>query len=204
MTLNNLGVAYWNSGDVENARAMYEESLARYRQMDDPGNMVLPLDNLGIVAQYHEEYEAARRYQDEALAICRTYGYENSLAHVLANMGSRAVLEGDYAVARDYYGELLPLLQQQSYHQVIINCLEGIATLSYKLGRPIEAARLWGAAERMREVNKHPMSVLYVKRHEQNRDAALEESGREAFQSAWNEGRAMTIEEAIVYALECL
>ena len=174
MTLNNLGVAYWNSGDVENARAMYEESLAHYRQMEDPGNMVLPLDNLGIVAQYHGEYEVARRYQDEALAICRTYGYENGLAHVLANMGSRAVLEGDYEVARDHYGELLPLLQQQSYHHVIIGCLEGIATLSYKLGRPIEAARLWGAAERMREVNKHPMSVLYVKRHEQNRDAALE------------------------------
>ena len=204
MTLNNLGVAYWNSGDVENARATYEESLARYRQMDDPGNMVLPLDNLGIIAQYHGEYEVARRYQEEALGICRTYGYKNGLAHVLANMGLRAVQEGDYELARDYYGELLPLLQQQNYHHVIISCLEGVAVLSYKLGRPIEAARLWGAAERMREVNKHPLSVLYIKRHEQNRDAALEQSGRESFQSAWNEGRGMTIEEAIVYALERL
>lgn len=204
MTLNNLGVAYWNSGDVENARATYEESLARYREMDDPGNMVLPLDNLGIVAQYDGDYETARRYQEEALGICRTYGYENGLAHVLANMGSRAVLEGDYALARDYYGELLPLLQQQNYHHVIISCLEGIATLSFKLGRPIEAARLWGAAERMREVNKQPIGVLYIKRQEQNRDAALEESGPEAFERAWQEGRAMSMEEAIVYALECL
>ena len=107
LTLNNLGVAYWNSGDVENARATYEESLARYRQMDDPGNMVLPLDNLGIVAQYHGEYEAARRFQDEALAICHTYGYENGLAHVLANMGSRAVLEGDYGLARELLRQTL-------------------------------------------------------------------------------------------------
>jgi predicted ATPase/DNA-binding XRE family transcriptional regulator/Tfp pilus assembly protein PilF len=204
VTLNNLGVAYWNSGDVKNAHAMYEESLARFRQMDDPGNMVLALDNLGIVAQYHGEYEVARRYQDEALAICRTYGYKNGLAHVLAHMGSRAVSEGDFASARKYYGELLRLLQQQNYQSVIISCLEGVATLSYKLGRPIEAARLWGAAERMREVNKHPISVLYIKRHEQNRSAALEQSDPEAFQSAWNKGRAMSIEEAMVCALECL
>jgi predicted ATPase/DNA-binding XRE family transcriptional regulator/Tfp pilus assembly protein PilF len=204
MTLNNLGAAYWNSGDVENARAMYEESLTRYRQMDDPGNMTLPLDNLGIIAQYHEEYEAARRYQEEALALCRTYGHKNSLAHVLANMGSRAVAEGDYASAREAYGELLPLLQQQSYHQVIVSCLEGIATLSYKLGGPIEAARLWGAAEHLREVNKHPMSVPSIKRYEQSVAAALEQSDPDAFQLAWNEGRAMSIEEAIVCALECL
>jgi predicted ATPase len=204
VTLNNLGVAYWNSGDVENARATYEESLARFRQIDDPGNMVLALDNLGIVAQYHAEYGAARRYQDEALAICRTYGYKNGLAHVLAHMGSRAVAEGDYAPAREYYAELLHLLQQQSNHAVTISCLEGVATLSHKLGRPIEAARLWGAAEQMREANRHPIGVLYVEQYEQNRDAALEQSDPEAFRSAWDEGRAMSMEEAIVYALECL
>jgi tetratricopeptide (TPR) repeat protein len=172
--------------------------------MDDPGNMVLALDNLGSVAQYYEEYDTARRYQDEALAICRTYGYKNGLAHVLVHMGSRAVSEGDFAPAREYYGELLRLLQQQIYQLVIINCLEGVATLSYRLGKPIEAARLWGAAERMREVNKHPISVLYIKQHEQNRDAALQQADPEAFQSAWNEGRAMSIEAAMVCALECL
>lgn len=204
ITLNNLGVAYWNSGDVENARAMYEESLAGFRQMDDPGNMVLALDNLGIVALYHEDYDTARRYQDEALAICRTYGYKNGLAHVLENMGSRAASEGDFTSAGEYYRELLHLLQQQDYHVVVISCLEGVANLSYKLGRPLEAAGLWAAAERMREVNKHPITVLYRERHERNRDAALEQSDPEAFQSAWNEGRAMSIEEGLVYALECL
>ena len=166
--------------------------------------MVLALDNLGIVAQYHEEYGAARGYQEEALAICRTYGYKNGLAHVLAHMGSRAVSEGDYGQAREYYRELLNVLQEQNYHGVTITCLEGVATMRHKLGRPIEAARLWGAAERMREVNKHPISALYIKRYEENRDAALAQSDPEEFQWAWNEGRATSIEEAIAYALECL
>src|SRR5206468_3648775 len=115
-------------------------------------------------------------------------GHKNSLAHVLANMGSRAVSEGNFQAARECYGELLPLLQLQNYHHVIISCLDGTAILSYKLGRPLEAARLWGAAEQMREVNKHPISVLYIKRHEQNRDAALAQSDPDAFQSAWKEG----------------
>jgi tetratricopeptide (TPR) repeat protein len=204
VALNNLGVAYWNSGDVENARATYEESLARFRQMDDPGNMMLALDNLGIVAQYHEEYGAARRYQEEALAICRAYGHKNGLAHVLGHMGSRAVAEDDYTPAREYYRELLTLLQEQNNHGVTTSCLEGVATLSYKLGKPIEAARLWGAAERMREVNNHPISVLYIGRYEQNRDAALAHSDPDEFQRAWSKGRGMSLEEVIVYALGCL
>ncbi len=201
LALNNLGVVYWKSGDVENARAMYQESLTLYRQMDDPGNMVFALDNLGIVAQFHEEYEAARHYQDEALGICRTYGHKNSLAHVLANMGSRAVAEGDFASAREYYGELLPVLQQQNYYQVIVSCLEGIAVLSYKLGRSIEAARLWGAAEQMREVIKSPISVTSIKRYEQNVAAALEQSDPDAFQVAWSEGGAMLTHDALTHAI---
>ena len=56
----------------------------------------------------------------------------------------------------------------------------------------------------MREVNKHPMSVLSMKRYEQNRDAALAQADPEEFQRAWNEGRATSIEKAIAYALECL
>ncbi|MEO8289027.1 MAG: tetratricopeptide repeat protein [Chloroflexota bacterium] len=200
LTLNNLGVSYWNSGDVENARAMYEESLTRYRQMDDPGNMVLALDNLGIVSQYHENYEEARRYQEEALTICRTYGYKSSLAHVLANVASRTVAEGDFPSAREYYGELLPLLQQQNYHQVIVSCLEGIAVLSCKLGRPIQAARLWGAAEQMRGVNKNPVSAPLLKRHEQNVAAAQEQSDSAAFQTAWSEGRTMLTLDALAHA----
>jgi tetratricopeptide (TPR) repeat protein len=166
--------------------------------------MVLPLDNLGIVAQYHGEYETARRYQDEALGICRAYGYENGLAHVLENMGSRAVQEGNYALAREYYGELLPLLQQQNYHHVIIGCLEGIATLGFKLGLPIEAARLWGAAEQLRENNKSPMSSLYVAHHQQEVAAALEQSGSATFLSAWSEGRAMLTQVALARAVAML
>ncbi|MEP6775865.1 MAG: tetratricopeptide repeat protein, partial [Chloroflexota bacterium] len=201
LALNNLGVVYWKSGDVENARAMYRESLTLWRQMDDPGNMVLALDNLGIVAQYHEEYEAARHYQDEALAICRTFGHKNSLAHVLANMGSRAVAEGEFALAREYYLELLPLLQQQNYYQVIVSCLEGIASLSHKLGRSLEAAWLWGAAEQMRRVNKQSMGVLFIEQHEQNVAAALEQCDPEAFQAAWSEGGAMLTHDALTYAV---
>ncbi len=201
LTFNNLGVAYWDSGDVEKARSMYRESLALYREMDDPGNMVLALDNLGIVAEHDGEYEAARRYQEEAVNICRTLGYNNSLAHVLANMGSRAVAEGNFAEARGYYGEVLPLSQQQSYHQVIISCLEGIARLCLKQDRFPEAARLWGAADRMREAGKHPVAANGMAKYRENVVATEAGAGQDAFQVAWKEGRGMSVQEAVGFAL---
>lgn len=202
LTINNLGVAYWNSGDVENARAMYMESLALYRQMDDPGNMVLALDNLGIVAEYDRDYELAHRYQKEALDICRTYGYNNSLAHVLANMSAMEASVGDFASARDHLSELLALLKQQNNAPVTILGLEGLANLSAKQGKPLQASTLWGAAERMREAGKHPVSAPYVERYKQNIDSAMEQTERDLFRQAWNEGRAMSTNAALTHAAE--
>ena len=61
-----------------------------------------------------------------------------------------------------------------------------------------------GAAERMREVNRTPMSALGAQHHEENRKAALAQSEPEEFNLAWNKGRAMSVEEALSYALDCL
>lgn len=201
LTLNNLGVAYWDSGDVEKARSMYEESLDVFRQVDDPGNMVLALDNLGIVAEYDGDYAAANRYLQEAVAICRTLGYNNNLAHVLANMASTAISEGDIDAAKEYYREVLPMSQQQGFNQIIFGCLEGIARLCVMQQRYSEAAKLWGAAERMREHSKHPMSPITMSRYKQNVALAKSSMKREPFQEAWSAGRAMSVQAAVDFGM---
>ncbi|MDQ6695102.1 MAG: tetratricopeptide repeat protein, partial [Chloroflexota bacterium] len=204
ITKNNIGVAHWARGEVDKARALYEESLALYRQIDDPSGMVLALDNLGIVATHTGDYAAARRYQEEALLICHTLGHKNSLVHVLANMASRAIAEGDFASAWEYYGEVLPLLQQQNYLQVVTKCLEGLAALNSGEGHAREAAYLWGAAEAMRQSGNHPMTVTGVEQYEHNVASARAHMDAADFQAAWAEGGAMSVQEALTYALNQL
>ncbi len=64
------------------------------------------------------------------------------------------------------------------------------------------AARLFGAAEALRDTSGELLSPAERSVHERqvaNAHAQLDEA---AWQTAWAEGRTMTLEQAIVYALE--
>lgn len=201
LSLNNLGVVCWNMGDANRALAFYEESLALYRELGNKSDMVLALDNLGMVATNQEDYAAAREYQEECLAICRALGHKNNLAHVLVNTAGRMVEEGDYTQGRKLYAEALPLLRELGYQRVIAKCFQGMAAMCYKQDRHIEAARLWGVAEGLRQAIDHPMGKMGRALYERRVASAREQVGSTAFESAWVEGRAMPLEEAVGYAL---
>jgi hypothetical protein len=65
------------------------------------------------------------------------------------------------------------------------------------------AARLWGAAERVREQIGSSLPPGECLRYEQQvatARAALADAA--AFDAAWREGRAMPLEQAVAYALE--
>jgi DNA-binding CsgD family transcriptional regulator len=81
--------------------------------------------------------------------------------------------------------------------------LMGSAVLASLGGETARAARLWGAAEATREavglslpIWEHTPTDFGVEL-----DAARSRLGEEAFAAAWSEGRAMSAEEAVEYAL---
>jgi non-specific serine/threonine protein kinase len=78
-----------------------------------------------------------------------------------------------------------------------------VAAAVAALGSLQRAARIWGAAERLREEIRSPLTPddrpRYVGGVAAAR-AALEDDA--AFECAWHEGRALTLEEAIELAFE--
>ncbi len=74
--------------------------------------------------------------------------------------------------------------------------------LASSQGQPIRSARLWGAAEAIYESINTIFSPL--ERHLFGPYIATARAwlDEEAWEAAWAEGRAMTREEAVVYALE--
>jgi DNA-binding NarL/FixJ family response regulator len=63
------------------------------------------------------------------------------------------------------------------------------------------AARLFGAGEALREAIGAPV-LFYLIDYDGAVSATRDALGVEAFMAAWDEGRAMTLEEAIIHALE--
>ena len=95
------------------------------------------------------------------------------------------------------FRESLSLLVQLGDKLVIAGNLEGLAN-ALASGAPARSARLYGAAEAIREAIGVPR-VAIEQRHVAPGCAEL---GEEAWQAAQAAGRAMTLEQAVAYALE--
>src|SRR5579871_726903 len=96
-------------------------------------------------------------------------------------------------------GRLLRELGDKMY---IVYSLEAMATLAAEQGQVERAARLWAVADVLLDA----IGALMPPKEKDEVDRKIAEIrtslGEQAFSVAWQQGRAMTIEQAIEYALQ--
>ncbi len=78
--------------------------------------------------------------------------------------------------------------------------LEAFAHLAAER-QPQCAAQLWGAAAALREAIGAPLPPNEREEYERDVAAVREALGEEAFSATWVEGRAMSMEQAVAYAM---
>ena len=186
---------------ISTARVLYEESLAIRRQLGDRWGMASSLNNLGNVAHDQGGYRAARALYEQSLAIARELGDRWRIARSLSDLGIVAHDQGDYRVAGALHQEGLVIRRELGDLLGIAISLEGLAAVAAALSSSLRAARIWGAAERLREEVGSPLWPR--DQPEYNRRVAAARAGDDAdFDGAWQEGRALTLERAIDFALD--
>ena len=201
-TLNNLGIVAQDQGDYTAACQLLEESLVIFRVLGNKNGIAYVLHLQGIVANKQGDYAAARRLYEESLAIQRELGHSEGIAGSLNNLGSMAERQGEYAAARQFYEECLAIFRAMGNKNGIAGVLEGFASLAASQERPAHAARLWGAAEALREQIGAPVPPNDQEEYNRWVDIARERVGAEAFAAAWGEGRKMMLDEAIEHAIQ--
>jgi len=202
MSLHNLGVLASDQSDHQAARALHEESLAIRRVLGDWQGIGDSLNSLGSSASEQGDYAAARALFEESLAIQRDLGDRQSMALSLNALGHMAFAQGDNACARALHEETLTIYRELGDRRGIARSLVGLAYVAFALGCPGRAARIWAGAERLRETigeTLPPSDCADYNRRVAAARAAIGDGS--AFDSAWQEGRAMTLEQAIEYAL---
>jgi tetratricopeptide (TPR) repeat protein len=199
--LNDLGLVAYGQGDYERAAALFEDSLALKRRVGDRRDIAGSLNNVGHAATTLGDFERAAALLGESLALAREVGDTYGIISASINLGLVSYLRGDAAQAAALHKESLLLARQAGYMIEVAEALEGHAEVDAAQGQITRAARLFGAAEVLREAIGAP---LYA--HDRAiRDRALASVraalGEEAFATARMEGRAMPLEEAIALAL---
>ena len=189
-------------GDYAAARPMQEESLALYRESDDRRGVGYALIHLGHTARGQGDDVEARHLYEESLEVFRQLDIKGDIAHSLANLGNVAVDAGDYATARALIADGLAIYREVGNVWAMVHMIGNTAGVVACLGQPERALRLAGAAAAQREAKNVPLAPDLQARLERLLTPARQALDEDARAAAWAEGRSMTLEEAVAYALE--
>jgi DNA-binding CsgD family transcriptional regulator len=143
------------------------------------------------------EVVKAQALFEESLAFYRAQGYRSDTAEALAALGQVAAVQQDYVTALARYEEGLLLARETGNKGKIASCLEGVAGVRAAQGELLQSARLWGAAEALRETIGAPIPPVYRAAYERVVKAARAQFGEKVFTAAWAEGRTMPLEHVL-------
>jgi predicted ATPase/DNA-binding CsgD family transcriptional regulator len=199
--LSGVATGMLMSGDPSRATALCEEGLAVCRQAGERRGMYYSLYGLAEAARSQGDAERAIVLMEEAHGLTRAQGDPWSIAFALSILGNLVLLRGDAARAGTLQRESLALRHAIEDAVGIGRCLDGLGWVAGALRRPARAVRLFGAAEALRERVGAAPHPPWRAEHERWTAAAWVELGEEAFAAGWAEGRALSLDQAIAYAL---
>ncbi len=202
--LDGLGAEAANCDDRPRALTYAQQSLELSRAIGDHWLSAITLITLGEIARLDKGYEQAIRLYTESLTLLRQLGDRWFIAIVLENLGQVAQDQGRYAEAENIHAECLSLCRDLENYRGVAMALEKFASVTVLRGRYERAARLLGAAQAVRAAARTALETGTLDRLDYERCQTLISAGlsEECFTACWAEGRAMTIEQAIGYALE--
>jgi predicted ATPase/class 3 adenylate cyclase/DNA-binding CsgD family transcriptional regulator len=202
VVLDNLGMVLRSQGDLPRARALLEESLAIRRALGDRWGIASALQHLAGVAQAQGNAEEAQVLLDESLALYRDVGDINSSALTLRDLAVLAADKDDYRGAWAWLAESLEIWQVGGTPAGIAQGLECAAWLAGRQGRLPQAARLWGAAEALREARGVPMPPVAHTVYDQAIAATRAQVDAATWAGAWAAGGALDPAAAVAEALD--
>jgi DNA-binding CsgD family transcriptional regulator/tetratricopeptide (TPR) repeat protein len=203
-SLLNLGRVSSDQGDHERATQFYEEGLALCRESGYTTPLPNFLSALACEFLLQGDQERATRLNSEATALVRKQGTNlGGLSRIpwpLERLGWAAFLRGDQERARTWHEENLRLSQKLGNKLIATGSLQGLACTVGTKGEAERAAKLFGAAQGLREAVGYPQPPSERAVQEPYLVAARSRL-EETWEAAFAEGRAMDLEEAVEYAL---
>jgi tetratricopeptide (TPR) repeat protein len=199
-----LGTLAWAEGRLGND-ARRAELLQELREMIVAVDSPIMFDAqmmMGIEARAHGDLANARILLEQCLnylPVLRSRPFEGMVRSELAHITRQL---GDFRAAKEDYCQTLQLWIDLGHIGAIAHQLECFAFMARAEEQFSRSARLLGAAEALREGIHGPMTDY--ERSEYERELSLLRAALPdpTFSKEWSAGRAMSMEEAVAYAIE--
>lgn len=193
---------YYLRSDYTGARRILEKNLSYFRETRDRMHISFNLSSLAEIEYLEGNYELGKKYWQEDLELGRELGSKLLIAGAVADLGFCAIRDGELDSARLFFVESLALGRELGQNVRIFHALAGFGCIAVAEKRVRRAVQIFGTAETQ-------MAGTTLWNFSRSREAtynhflaiAREQLDQVEFNAAWDEGRAMTLEQAIEYAL---
>ena len=200
-SLGSLANVSSSQGDHERAKELYEEGLSLSRELGGAETIGVQLLSLGYEFLLEGDHERATALNEEAAALLRIRGYRTGLEIALVNLGWAALVRGDHNRAAERFEESVVLCKELGDRSTAAESLEGLACAAGARGEAERAARLFGAAQGLSEAEGYHRAPRELALREPYLADAHSRLDGALWGTKLEEGRAMTLDEAIQYAL---
>lgn len=179
----------------EEASELYKEYGSRWAygiMMYGFGNMLTLQKQFG---KAREKYQIAMQTMQEIKSTRNIIMIKSDLAHLLRQ-------EGNYVEAIPAYHETIKEWQRMGHRSAIAHQLECLAFIAKSLEQVEKATKLLGAAEALRQ--RIEIDMTPPEREEYDKEVADLKANMDEKELAsfWAEGRSLTMDEAIEFALD--
>jgi predicted ATPase/transcriptional regulator with XRE-family HTH domain len=200
--LTNLGLVLTDEGAVYGEALEYhQEALLLFRKVGDKKTAGAVQNNMGVLLHQQGRYKEARAVWEEYLELARGLRDKSATALVLSNLALVARDEGRYTDAHQLSAESIALCREIGDRRVISHIMSRMGGQAMLEGDPERAARLFGVAEMMlgQIGAKLPPSIRKDQEHFET--IAQNRLGEKAYKAAWEEGKALSLEQAVAYVV---
>ena len=195
----NLAFAHLLEGDLAGTRALFEESRALFEALDEPVRLAHATAGLAQVITQEGHLDRAQALIEEARQTFEAHGELWGVTFTSGQLGAICLARGDHQGAREAVWRSIEASEVMNARGWSAVAMKGLAILAVREGDPERGVRLAAASVRANEVAGYaaPPSIVGL-------DDPLElvkgSLPPERIDALWQEGRAMSFDEALAYA----
>ncbi len=199
--LNSLGSAARIGGSSDRARELFEQALLLRVEIGDDSGVSVTTFNLALLAMDDGDHETARRLFERSLEIDTSLGDEWGSMIGSLGIAAAAIAVGDLESPLPRLRAAVRFFLESGDEEHLAEALSVWASQALPLNQYERAARLLGAAEGLWDGLGYPLAAADEMYVEEYRAAARAALGDGRYQRAVAEGRAMTADQAVAFAL---
>ena len=162
-SLNNMGLFYFNQGNIPKALESYHKSLKIQEQLGDLFGMATSYNNIGVIYDNQKDTSLALNYYFKSLASYKAVDDKNGMATSYNNIGVIYDKQLNFQKALENYQKSLAILEELGNKKGVATTLNNIGTLYEDVKEVSRALEYYYKSLQLREEieDKYGISVSF-------------------------------------------